>query len=158
MVSIHRSTTGQQPHPVPLHSLAAGGGTQRDAAVRASAWDTEIWRRFYRQTRGLPGIRSRKTSAGLKTYSHSIINEPSKLLIRNGRAGVPQILTVTFTVNLSGTSIGAGFRAIRPKSTFRYLSGSIDSRDDCQRHWHASVSVAEVSKKRQHQTPYKLLS
>jgi hypothetical protein len=48
-------------------------------------------------------------------YSHSIINEPSKLLIRKGGDAAPQIFTVIFTVNLSGISIGAGFRAIAQK-------------------------------------------
>jgi hypothetical protein len=33
-----------------------------------------------------------------------------------------QIFTVIFTVKLSGTSIGAGFRGIRRKATFRDLS------------------------------------
>jgi hypothetical protein len=37
------------------------------------------------------------------------------------------IFTVIFTVKVSGTSIGAGFRAIRRKVTFRDLSRSIDS-------------------------------
>jgi hypothetical protein len=42
-------------------------------------------------------------------------------------AAAPEIFAVIITVNLSGTSIGAGFRAIRPKVTFRDLSRSIDS-------------------------------
>ena len=46
------------------------------------------------------------------TYSHSIVNEPSKLLIRNGFNAPRQRFTVIITVNLSGTSIGAGLRAI----------------------------------------------
>jgi len=54
-------------------------------------------------------------------YSHSIINERSKLLIRKGLEAAPKIFTVIFTVNLSGTSIGAGLRAIRPKLTFRSI-------------------------------------
>jgi hypothetical protein len=40
-------------------------------------------------------------------------------LIRRVLAAAPRIFTVIFTVNLSGTSIGAGLRAIRPKLTFR---------------------------------------
>lgn len=62
-----------------------------------------------------------------ETYSHSIINEPLKLLICNVPASASQIFTVTSTVNLSRSSIGAGFRAIGPKVTFRDLSTSIDS-------------------------------
>ena len=60
-------------------------------------------------------------------HSHSIINEPSKQLIRIALNAASQIFTVIFTVNLSGTSIGAGLRAIRPEATFRDLSTSIDS-------------------------------
>jgi hypothetical protein len=45
-------------------------------------------------------------------HSHPIINEPSKLLIRNGFNAPRQRFTVILTVNLSGTSIGAGLRAI----------------------------------------------
>jgi len=74
-------------------------------------------------------------------------------LIRKALAAPPQTFTVTFTVNLPSTSIGAGLQAVRQKLTLRDLSTSIDSRDDCQRHRHASVSVAEASKKRRHQTP-----
>lgn len=66
-------------------------------------------------------------------YSHSIMNEPSKLLIRKELGGAAQIFTVIFTVNLPGTSIGGGFRAIVKKGTFRDLSPSIGSRDDCRR-------------------------
>jgi uncharacterized membrane protein len=40
------------------------------------------------------------------------IDEPSKLLIRNGFNAQQQRFTVIFAVNLSGTSIGAGLRAI----------------------------------------------
>jgi hypothetical protein len=36
-------------------------------------------------------------------------------LIRKGGDAAPQIFTVIFTVNLSGISIGAGFRAIAQK-------------------------------------------
>jgi hypothetical protein len=62
-------------------------------------------------------------------------------LIRKALAAASQTFTVIFTVNLSGTSIGAGFRAVRPKLTFRDLSTSIDSDDGCQRHRRASVLV-----------------
>jgi hypothetical protein len=51
-------------------------------------------------------------------YSHSIINELSKLLIRKALSAASQFITVTFTVNLPGTSIGAGVRAARPKLPF----------------------------------------
>jgi hypothetical protein len=66
--------------------------------------------------------RSRKTP-----YSHSIINELSKLLIRKALAAASKIFTVTFTVKVSGTSIGGGLRAIRRKATFRDLSTTISS-------------------------------
>jgi hypothetical protein len=88
----------------------------------------------------------------LSPHSHSIINEPSKLLIRKVVAATPQTFTVIFTVNLSGTSIGAGFRAVRPKLTFRDLSTSIDSRGDSKRHRHAPAPVTEAPKKGRHQT------
>ena len=60
-------------------------------------------------------------------HSHSIINEPSKLLISKCLQVARSIFTVIFTVKVSGTSIGAGFRAIRRKVTFRDLSTSIGS-------------------------------
>lgn len=63
-------------------------------------------------------------------HSHSIINEPSKLLICNAPEAVPQKFTVIFTVKVRSTSIGAGFRATRPEASFRDLSTSIDSYDD----------------------------
>jgi len=62
-----------------------------------------------------------------ETYSHSIINEPSKSLICNALATASRIFAVILTVNLSGTSIGAGFRAVLRKLTFRDLSTSIGS-------------------------------
>jgi len=86
-------------------------------------------------------------------YSHSIINERSKLLICNAPEAAPPKFTVIFTVNLSGTSIGAGLRVIRPNLTFRDLSTSIDSHDDRGHHRRASVSVREALKKGWHQTP-----
>lgn len=63
-------------------------------------------------------------------HSHSIINEPSKLLICNAHDAAPQKFTVIFTVKVRSTSIGAGLRAIQPDVTFRDLSTSIDSDDD----------------------------
>ena len=60
-------------------------------------------------------------------YSHSIINEPSNLLICMQLKAVPQRFTVIFTVRVLSTSIGAGLRAIRPEATIRDLSTSIDS-------------------------------
>jgi len=67
-------------------------------------------------------------------YSHSIINEPSKLLICKPTDAAPQKFTVIFTVKVLGTSIGAGFRAIRPKATFRDLSTSIESHNHFRSH------------------------
>ena len=55
-------------------------------------------------------------------YSHSIVNERSKLLIRRAPASTPLAFTVKFTVKVRGSSIGAGLRAIPPKVTFRDLS------------------------------------
>ena len=63
-------------------------------------------------------------------YSHSIINGPSKLLISKCLQVARSIFTVIFTVKVLGTSIGAGFRAIRRKVTIRDLSRSIDSKND----------------------------
>lgn len=62
-------------------------------------------------------------------HSHSIVNEPSKLLNRKALVAASQTFTVIFTVKVGGTSIGAGLRAVRPEVTFRDLSTSIDSRD-----------------------------
>jgi hypothetical protein len=76
-----------------------------------------------------------------RPYSHSIINETSKLLICKVLAPASQTFTVIFTVNLSGTSIGAGFRSVLRKLTFRDLSTSIDSDDGCQRYRRAPVLV-----------------
>ena len=84
--------------------------------------------------------------AASSPHSHSIINELSKLLIRKALAAAPQTFTVIFTVNLSGTSIGAGFRAVSRKLTFRDLSRSIDSRDHRRHLRRASVSVQESPK------------
>jgi len=76
-----------------------------------------------------------------QNHSHSIINEPSKLLICRVLAAASKAFTVTFTVKVPGTSIGAGLRAIRPKVTFRDLSTSIDSDDGCQRYRRPPVPV-----------------
>jgi hypothetical protein len=48
-----------------------------------------------------------------RDHSHSIINEPSKSLIRKVLTTASRIFTVILAVNLSGTSIGEGLRAIR---------------------------------------------
>jgi hypothetical protein len=74
-------------------------------------------------------------------HSHSIFNELAKLLIYIELATTARALGVIFAVTLSGTSIGAGFRPVRQKLTFRDLSTSIDSDDGCQRHRSASVLV-----------------
>ncbi len=71
------------------------------------------------------GAPSRDCSAEKAGYSHSIINEPSKLLIRKALAAAPQTFTVIFTVKVRSISIGAGFWAIRLKMTFLDLSRSI---------------------------------
>jgi hypothetical protein len=60
-------------------------------------------------------------------HSHSIINEPSKLLIRKAPAASSQTFAAILAVNLSGTSIGARLRAALRKLTFRNLSRTIDS-------------------------------
>ena len=62
-----------------------------------------------------------------ETYSHSIVNETSKLLICNTPEADTQNFTVIFTVKLGSASIGAGLQAIRQEATFRDLSTSIDS-------------------------------
>jgi hypothetical protein len=90
-------------------------------------------------------------------YSHSIINEPAKLLICMASEHGTKVSTVILTVNLSRTSIGAHFRAIRRKLTFRDLSISIDSRDHRRHYWRASVSVRVTPKKGWHQTPYAIV-
>jgi len=79
-------------------------------------------------------------------YSHSIVNEPSKLLIRKALGCAAQVFTVIFTVILLGTSIGAGFRAIVKKCTFRDLSPSIGSRDDCRRDQGSSLRLRDAPK------------
>jgi len=48
-------------------------------------------------------------------------------LIRKALAASSQAFTVTITVNLSGTSIGAGLRAVLRRLTYRDLSRTIDS-------------------------------
>jgi len=86
-------------------------------------------------------------------YSHSIINERSKLWICNTREAAPAKFTVIFTVKVRSASIGAGMRAIRPEATFRDLSTSIDSHNDFRRHRRTPVWVRETPKKGRHQTP-----
>jgi hypothetical protein len=83
-----------------------------------------------------------------ETYSHSIINEPSKLLICNELEADPRNFTVIFTVKVRGTSIGAGLRAIRQNVAFRGLSTSIDSDKGCPPHQRAPVKAWEVLGKR----------
>jgi hypothetical protein len=51
------------------------------------------------------------------------------LLICTASKSCTTPFTVTFTVNPSGISIGAGLRAIRPEVTFRDLSRSVNSHD-----------------------------
>ena len=65
--------------------------------------------------------------AALLDHSHSMINKRNKLLIRIDRDSASQSYTVTFYVKLSGTSTGAGFRAVRPNPTMRDRSRSISS-------------------------------
>jgi hypothetical protein len=93
------------------------------------------------------------SDSGTPPYSHSIINELSKLLIRNAPDAGPQKFAVSFTVKVRSTSIGAGFRPVRPKLTFRDLSTSIDSHDHRGHHRRASVPVRAVPKKGWHRTP-----
>jgi hypothetical protein len=76
-----------------------------------------------------------------------------KLLIGKKPGAALQIFTVTFTANLSGTSIGAGLQAIVKKGTFRDLSTSIDSHDDRGHHRRASGSVQESAQECRHRTP-----
>lgn len=97
------------------------------------------------------------STGALSPHSHSIVNEPSKLLIRKALDAAPQTFAVIPAVNLSGTSIGAGFRAIRRRVTFRDLSTSIDSRGDSIRHRHAPAPVTEAPKKGRHQTAWAIV-
>ena len=60
----------------------------------------------------------------------------------------PKRYTVTFTVKLTGASIGAGFRAIRQNVTFRGLSRSIGPDNGCQLQRPASVTIPEGPQKR----------
>ena len=82
-------------------------------------------------------------SRSIENYSHSIINEHSKLLIRKALSAAPQVFTVIFTVKVRSTSIGAGLRAIRPEATFRDLSTSIDSHDHRRHRQRPSVPDRE---------------
>ena len=96
--------------------------------------------------------------SGKDPYSHSIVNEPSKLLIGTALDAASKIVSVILTVNLSGTSIGEGFRLVRPKLTFRDLSTSIDSHDACGRRRRAPVSLRQTPKKSGHQAPYAIVT
>jgi hypothetical protein len=73
-------------------------------------------------------------------------------LIRKELGAAAQVFTVIFTVNLPGTKIGAGFRSIVKKGTFRDLSPSIGSRDDCRRDQGPSCGSEMPQKIRRHQT------
>jgi hypothetical protein len=64
-----------------------------------------------------------------------------------------RIFTVTFTVNLPGTSIGAGLRAILRKLTFRDLSRSIDSWGACERFIAPRRDPRSAPEPKVHQTP-----
>ncbi len=92
----------------------AGGGGGDSAAA---------WRR---------GLTPADAPAGgfraLWPHSHSMINKRYKLLIRIDRDSASRRHTVTCNVKLSGTSTGAGFRAVRPIPTLRGRSRSISSR------------------------------
>jgi hypothetical protein len=114
-------------------------GRSRSAAIgRAAGFSNECgWKRILREGH-LP---------------HSIINEPYKLLNRIAFAAVPQILTVIFAVNLSGTSIGAGFRAVLRKRTFRDLSRSIDSWGARERFIATRPDLRIAPELKMHQTP-----
>jgi len=79
------------------------------------------------------------------SYSHSIINKPSKLLIYKGLATDPALFTVTFTVNLIRAS-KLDLRIYRHLSTavgeplhltFRGLSRCIDLRSGHQERFQA---------------------
>jgi hypothetical protein len=61
------------------------------------------------------------------TYSHSIVNELSTLLICRRPDAAMQKFTVIFTVKARSASIGAGLRAVLRRLTFRDLSRTIDS-------------------------------
>ena len=93
------------------------------------------------------------STGGFAPYSHSIINEPSKLLICNAPEAAPPKFTVIFTVKVRSTSIGAGLQAIRSEVTFRDLSTSIDSNDDSRGRRRASAPVREAPEKGRRQTP-----
>jgi hypothetical protein len=65
--------------------------------------------------------------ARYRALSHSIINEPFKLLICRVLAAAPQTFTVIFAVKVWSASIGAGLRADVRQLIFRDRSRSIDS-------------------------------
>lgn len=91
-------------------------------------------------------------------YSHSMINGPSKLLIRKALATVPQPFTVSFTDRVRSTSIGASLHATRAKVTFRDLSMSIDSQNHRRQHRRASMSRSGTRARRAGIKRHRLLS
>jgi hypothetical protein len=96
--------------------------------------------------------RARRRGRRLRHSSHSIINEPYKLLTIRVLSAAAQSFTVTFAVNLSGTSNGAGLRAVLRKLTFRDLSRSIDSWALVERFIAPRRSPRSAPKKKVHQT------
>jgi hypothetical protein len=70
-----------------------------------------------------------------------------------GLGAAPQVFTVIRTVNLSGTSIGAGFRAIWPEAIFRDLSRTIDSWGAGERFTVARSDPWNAHDLKTHQTP-----
>lgn len=64
----------------------------------------------------------RRRRGTILDHSHSIVNEPSKLLIGKALDAASQTFTVIFAVKVRSTSIGEGFRAVLRKLTFRDLS------------------------------------
>ncbi len=83
------------------------------------------------------------STRGRNIPPHSIINEPSKPLISKCFQVARSSFTVIFTVKVSGTSIGAGFRAIRRKVTFRDLSTSIGSGEHCRSYQWTPLQVRQ---------------
>lgn len=79
------------------------------------------------RSKRLPMVRDRSRQISSAVYSHSIVSEPSKLLIRKPHATVPQPFTVSFTVKVRSIIIGAGLQVIRFEVTSRDLSTSIGS-------------------------------
>jgi hypothetical protein len=78
--------------------------------------------RITRHDEDAANLRSWGIKPETATYSHSIINETCKLLIFNAPEAAPQKFSVIFPVKVRSSSIGEGFRAVRPKLSFRDLS------------------------------------